>query len=378
MPALSLSDIADRRYRLAGHQAADAGLVSRHASAGSRQEGPIQHRTGSPARDLDQRRLADPAQADAGDDRTGPPLHAWRRRATDRNRRRLYRRGAHRRRHRARSAWPDALYHCRGDLLRWPSAVYPPSGRARLPSWRNQNGYAPASWPERRSSATAANGFAALPSSRVSSINAMSPAPIAEPHATLPSAGQTRCSPISRTACSPPTEWSPPNICRATSAPSPGVSTDALSSKQSTSASPSRQRQPRQCPTASSNWLRLDGKRDRHYRTLDDPDYRTLDDPDYRGSKASRNRVETVPKTCKKSFCAERLFWHVQRWRRFSGFKAGGSPRRRRARASLRRSSRAAWPSYLSSARTSSLISLPTVPFTPRLAPRRRCGCPLA
>src|SRR5215470_5722079 len=115
------------------------------------------------------------------------------------------------------------------------------------------NGYAPASWPERRSSATAANGFAALPSSRGSSINAMSPAPIAEPHATLPSAGQTRCSPISRTACSPPTEWSPPNICRATSAPSPGVSTDALSSKQSTSAPPSRQRQPRQCPTASSN-----------------------------------------------------------------------------------------------------------------------------
>src|SRR5215470_12277155 len=130
------------------------------------------------------------------------------------------------------------------------------------------NGYAPASWPERRSSATAANGFAALPSSRGSSINAMSPAPIAAPHATLPSAGQTRCSPISRTACSPPTEWSPPNICRATSAPSPGVSTDALSSKQSTSASPSRQRPPRQCPTASSNWLRLDGKRDRDYHRL--------------------------------------------------------------------------------------------------------------
>src|SRR5262252_1366490 len=57
MPALSLSDIADRRYRLAGHQAGDAGLVSRRASAGSRQEGPVQHRTGSPARDLDQRRI---------------------------------------------------------------------------------------------------------------------------------------------------------------------------------------------------------------------------------------------------------------------------------------------------------------------------------
>src|SRR5262249_22697936 len=59
-----------------------------------------------------------------------------------------------------------------------------------------------------------------------------------------------------------------PNICRATSAPSPGVSTDALSSKQSTSASPSRQRQRRQCPTASSNWLRLDGKQDYFYATM--------------------------------------------------------------------------------------------------------------
>src|SRR5262249_52488283 len=38
---------------------------------------------------------------------------------------------------------------------------------------------------------------------------------------------------------------------------------------QSTSASPPRQRQPRQCPTASSNWLRLDGKQEQqHYRTL--------------------------------------------------------------------------------------------------------------
>ncbi len=128
------------------------------------------------------------------------------------------------------------------------------------------NGYAPASRPERLSSATAANGFAALPSSRVSSMNATSLAPIAELHATLPSAGRTPCSPISRTACSPPTEWSPPNICRATSAPSHGVSTDALSSKQSTNVSPSRQRQRRRCPTASSNWLRLDGKQDAHYQ----------------------------------------------------------------------------------------------------------------
>jgi hypothetical protein len=39
-----------------------------------------------------------------------------------------------------------------------------------------------------------------------------------------------------------------------------------LSSKQSTSALPSRQRQRRRCPTASSNWLRLDGKQDAVYR----------------------------------------------------------------------------------------------------------------
>src|SRR5262249_36128202 len=124
------------------------------------------------------------------------------------------------------------------------------------------NGYAPASWPERLSSATAASGFAALPSSGGSFMNATSPAPIAKPRATLPSADRTQYSPISRTPYSPHTEWSPPNICRATSAPSLGVSTDALSSKQSTNASPSQQRQRRRCPTASLNWLRLDGKQD--------------------------------------------------------------------------------------------------------------------
>src|SRR6516164_5160146 len=184
MPALSVSDIANRRYYLAGHQAAAAGLVSRYASAGSRQEGPVQHRTGSPARDLDQRRLADPAQADAGDDRTGPPLHAWRRRATDRDLSAVS----------APAKAPGAV----GAAIRPLSLPWrPPQMAVRcIPAFRScaasklakPNGYAPASWPERLSSATAANGFAALPSSRVSSMNAMSPAPIAEPHATLPSA----------------------------------------------------------------------------------------------------------------------------------------------------------------------------------------------
>ena len=62
---------------------------------------------------------------------------------------------------------------------------------------------------------------------------------------------------------------SPPNIYRATSAPSLGGSTDALSSKQSTSASPSRRRQRRRCPTSSSNWLRLDGKQELYYHVED-------------------------------------------------------------------------------------------------------------
>ena len=37
-------------------------------------KGAVQHRAGQEARDLDQCCLAGPAQADAGDDRTGPPL----------------------------------------------------------------------------------------------------------------------------------------------------------------------------------------------------------------------------------------------------------------------------------------------------------------
>src|SRR5260221_5349921 len=131
--ALSVSVVTDRRHRLAGYKAADAVLVSRYAPAGSRQEGPVQHRAGSPARDLDQRRLAGPAQADAGDDRARPPLQAWRRRAPDRDRRRLYRRRAHWRKRRTGPARPYAFYYFSGDLHRLAAAVRPPSSRARLP-----------------------------------------------------------------------------------------------------------------------------------------------------------------------------------------------------------------------------------------------------
>src|SRR5271170_2673617 len=87
---------------------------------------------------------------------------------------------------------------------------------------------APLSRPEPPSSATAASGFAASPNSRVSSMSATSPAPIAGLRATPPSAGRTRCWPMSRTAFWPPTARSAPNICHVTSAPSPGASTVAL------------------------------------------------------------------------------------------------------------------------------------------------------
>src|SRR6478609_12226076 len=46
MPTVPPSDIADRRHRPAGHQAADASLVPRHASARPRQERAVQHRVG--------------------------------------------------------------------------------------------------------------------------------------------------------------------------------------------------------------------------------------------------------------------------------------------------------------------------------------------
>src|SRR3954471_16834928 len=137
------------------------------------------------------------------------------------------------------------------------------SGGSRPPK---PSGYAPVSRPEPPSSATAGNGFSALRGSRVSSTSAMSPAPTEPPPDTPPFAGPIPCSPTSKTASWPRTALSRPNISRATSAPSPGASTAASSSKQSTSDWPSPQRRPRQCPIASSNWLRLDGKRESLYQ----------------------------------------------------------------------------------------------------------------
>src|SRR3954454_21486102 len=137
------------------------------------------------------------------------------------------------------------------------------SGGSRPPK---PSGYAPVSRPEPPSSAMAGNGFVALRGSRVSSTSATSPAPVAPPPDTPLSAGQIPCSPTSKTASWPRIAPSRPNISLATSVPSPGASTAALSSKPSTSDWLSPQRRPRRCPIASSNWLRLDGKRENNFR----------------------------------------------------------------------------------------------------------------
>jgi hypothetical protein len=112
-------------------------------------------------------------------------------------------------------------------------------------------------------------GFSlALLSSQVSSMNATSPAPIAELHHPAFRWANTMLANIKNSLLATH-RVSPLNIYRATSAPSLGGSTDALSSKQSTSASPSRRRQRRRCPTSSSNWLRLDGKQELYYHVED-------------------------------------------------------------------------------------------------------------
>ena len=71
--------------------------------------------------------------------------------------------------------------------------------------------------------------FRCIAGSRASSTSATSPAPVAPPPDTPPSAGQIPCSPTSKTASWPRIAPSRPNICRATSAPSPGASTAASS-----------------------------------------------------------------------------------------------------------------------------------------------------
>src|SRR4051812_34383440 len=86
MPALPLPEFTDRRHPPSGYQAADAGMVPRHATAGPGQETAIQYRAGPAARDFDQCSWGGRAKAEAGDDRTRPPLQAGRRRAADRDR----------------------------------------------------------------------------------------------------------------------------------------------------------------------------------------------------------------------------------------------------------------------------------------------------
>jgi hypothetical protein len=125
---------------------------------------------------------------------------------------------------------------------------------------------APLSGPAPLSSATAANGFAASPNSRVSSTSATSPGRIAEPRATLPFVGRTRCSPTSRTASWPPIAVGAKHLPRYLGAFAWRFQPPLYPENHPRAARHRRNQPPRQCPTASSNSLRLDGRREICYQ----------------------------------------------------------------------------------------------------------------
>src|SRR5271170_2859383 len=227
VPAMPVPDIADRRHGSARHQAADAGVVARHASAWPRQEGNIQHRAGPAAGDLDQRCLAASAQADASHARA----------------RRRYKLGAAGPRIEIDDAYIGGERtgegSGRGRRGHTPFIVAietSDDGRPLHARLQVVRGFQ-AGETKRLCSAVEAGTtvvsdggqwFPASPNSRASSISATSPALIAGLRATRPSAGRIRCWPMSKTASWPPIAWSAPNICHVTSAPSLGVSTAAL------------------------------------------------------------------------------------------------------------------------------------------------------
>ena len=94
-------------------------------------------------------------------------------RATDRDRRRLYRRRAHRRGFRAWSARPHPLYHGGRNYRRQTAFICPPASRPRVPDRRNQA----AMCRGRKYRQRAGNGFLALSTAHPSS-DAMTAAPI--------------------------------------------------------------------------------------------------------------------------------------------------------------------------------------------------------
>ena len=258
---MPVPDIADRRHHPAGYQAADAGVVSRHAPARPRQEGSVQHRVGSAARDLNQRCLAPSAQADAGDARARPSLPARRRWPAHRDRRPYI--GGERS---GEGSGRDVDTPPSSPQSRHPMTVNrcTPASRSCAGSVpAKPNAYAPGSQPEPPSSATAANGFAASPSKRHVTGSGRAAARHPAFRWANTSARQRQEQPRSHSPCG----W------RQTSAALPRRLRLAFNRRfvlktihERLSRSP--RRQPRRCPTGSSNWLRLDGKRERDYRTF--------------------------------------------------------------------------------------------------------------
>ena len=102
---LSTADIRDHRNDFRGNQGAAVHLVSRHVPPHSEQGRHLQHQSGRRLRRHPDHRLEDQAQAHAGDDGAGRHKAPD---GTDRDRRRLSRRGAQRRHAGPRFAWQDA------------------------------------------------------------------------------------------------------------------------------------------------------------------------------------------------------------------------------------------------------------------------------
>src|SRR6201994_1215805 len=145
---LSTADIGDRRNDFRSDQGAAVHLVSRHVPSHSEQGRHLQHRVGPPAWRHPDHRLEDQAQADAGGDGAGRHKAPD---GTDRNRRRLSRRGLQRGQAGPRFAWEDAdrgggANHTRGQANLpevAPREGFPPCrnrdlGAAQFPSLQHR------------------------------------------------------------------------------------------------------------------------------------------------------------------------------------------------------------------------------------------------
>ena len=189
MPAVPPSDVADRQHRPAGYRAADAGVVPRHATARPGKKG---------LSNIELRQRLELTNAawqlqhklmQAMVERTAAPSSA--RAATDRDRRRLYRRRAPRGRLRTWAPQPHPFIIA-VETTAEGQPLYARLQVVRGPRPPKPSGYAPVWRLERPSSATAGSGFVVLRGSRLSLTNAASPAPVSPPPDTPPPLGKYR------------------------------------------------------------------------------------------------------------------------------------------------------------------------------------------